>query len=166
MSLMGQGMSFVGQKIITKPSNSEVNLFEENDAHYISLGGHGYAICWINKSDIGSESDQIFVKLFDAKGWPKRDEILVANSTQQSSTQENEVNCNTQFSDLYFPVMKIFNDDYLVIAWAEDMDDVFIQMLDLNGDFIGDRIKSKAFYNLANSREGIEIILDILFSND
>ncbi len=151
-------MSIICHEFGKKTFESEKNLFEEDDAHYITLGNKGYAICWVHKAEIKTEPDQIFFRLFDSKGWPRSDEVLISYAMGENFIGNKQV-----FPVLNFPVMRIIENDTLIIAWAEDMDDIYIQMLDLKGNFIGDRMKSSAFHNLSYNREGIEIFLDLLF---
>lgn len=154
-------MNVMSYEIGTKPIKSDFTLFEEEAAHYISLGEKGYAICWLNKVEFMTEPDQVFIRIFDSKALPRCDEILIATSSKQY-----DVDCGPGFSVLKFPVMKYFEDNYLIVAWAEDMDDIFMQKLDLNGNLIGDSVKLRAFHNLAYSCDGMKIILDILFSHE
>ncbi|MBO6550430.1 MAG: hypothetical protein JJ964_12525 [Rhizobiales bacterium] len=141
--------------------NGVTSIFVEEDAHYMSLGDKGYAICWLSKSDLSTIADQVFVKFFDTKGWPRGDEIMVANSTDL--IQENY---KKSYSDIKYPVLKFYDNSYLIIAWVEDLNEVYMQIIDLDGNLVGDRVKSKAFHNLAYNRDGIEIILEILFANE
>lgn len=136
------------------------SLFIEEDAYYMSLGDKGYAICWLTNSIKTEKEEQIYLKFFDVKGWSRGDEILVASVIDKDRHLKGH-----EPSIIKYPVLRYYDTDYIVISWVEDFNDVYIQIIDLEGNLIGDRVKSRAFQNLAHSREGVEIILDILFSN-
>ena len=136
------------------------SIFIEEDAHNMSLGDKGYAICWLTKSKYTAKEEQIYIKFFDMNGWSRGDEILVA-----SVIEKNQDLNDHEHSIIQFPVLKYYDNDYIVVAWIEGLNEVYMQIIDFEGNLIGDRVRSRAFHNLPHSREGVEIILDILFSN-
>lgn len=151
-------MKFCGSELTAIPINSGISLFEEDDAQYISMGLNGYAICWLDKPVTKSEPDKIYLKLLDVKGWPRGDVILVATSSIQNNNPYFP-----EHSILNFPVMKLFEESCLIIAWVDDMDEIYIQMLDLKGNLIGEKVKSKILHPLNYDRRTVEEILELHF---